>query len=133
MKDKSADSIDTKDWRDAFKSNMTRVTFELKLTRAMLEFLCACSDGVRWDRRAFGGLLYPDNWLATEHALIRRGLLERLPRQVAGPGGDGEVLVFLPWKLTPAGEALIELLRVGGLFIEAQEAKAKFSGRKGHK
>lgn len=113
-------------WRDAFKSNLTRVSFDLKLTRQMLEFLCASSDGVHWDRRAFGNLHEPDNWFATEKALIKRGLLERIPR-----GEQKRDLI--PWRVTPAGAALVELLKVGGLFIEAEEARAKFGSRKGRK
>lgn len=117
------------DWRDRFKSNMTRVTFTLSLTRAMLEFLCAASDDVYWDRRAFGGLGYPDNFLATEHALMRRGLLVRLPpREVTGRNISAP-----PWSLTPAGVQVVQLLKVGGIYIEAEEARQRFASRKGRK
>lgn len=112
-------------WREAFKGCMTRVSFELKLTRAMLEMLCALSDEVAWDRRAYGGLHYPDNFMATNHALTRRGLIERREPQKVRDGMPP------PWKLTPAGVAAIEMLRVGGLFIEAEAARTKLSKRRG--
>lgn len=115
------------DWREAFRSCMTRVTFNLTLTRAMLEFLCATSRDVMWDRRAFGGLLYPDNWMTTSHALMRRGLIERLPPQ---PIKDRDHLP-LPWKLTPAGEAVVQMLKVGGMYLEPHEALEKMSKRRG--
>ena len=113
-------------WQDAFKSNTTRVRFVLSLTRPMLEFLCAASAGVYWDRRAFGGLTYPDNWIATEHGLTKRGLITRLPPQPTKNGQQPP-----PWSLTPAGEKVIELLKVGGLFIDAREAVDRMTKRKG--
>jgi len=113
------------DWQDAFKSCMTRVMFELKLTRAMLEFLCAISVDVHWDRRAFGGLTYPDNWIATERALEKRGLIQRKPpREVSKLTGP-------PWLLTPVGVSVVEMLKVGGLFIEAETAKKQLAARRG--
>lgn len=119
----------TPEWQEKFKSQMTRVSFELKLTRAMLEFLCAASDDVYWDRAAFGGLHYPDNWLATEYALTKRGLIVRRPPIEV----KGRTVGSPPWELTPAGHAAIELLKVGGLFIEAQKAADRFAARKGKK
>lgn len=112
-------------WKDAFRSNCTRVRFVINLTRPMLEFLCAASDDVYWDRRAYGGLTFPDNWYSTEHALVKRGLIERKPPQlVKGYSAP-------PWRLTPAGVALVELLKIGGIYIEAHEAVVKMSSRKG--
>lgn len=118
------------DWKDAFRSCMTRVTFNLTLTRPMLEFLCATSEDVHWDRRAFGGLTYPDNWIATEHALMRRGLVERKPPQ-AIEKHIGDRVSFWPWKLTPVGEAVVQMLKVGGLFLEPHEARDRMANRRG--
>jgi len=117
------------DWQDKFKSQMTRVSFQLALSRPMLEFLCACADDVYWDRRAFGSLHYPDNWFATEHALIKRGLIERKPPHLVKQKTFGKP----PWELTPAGIVLIELLKIGGLYIEAHEAQRRFLARPGRK
>jgi hypothetical protein len=113
------------DWQEAFRSQMTRVTFNLTLTRAMLEFLCAASENVQWDRRAFGHLGYADNWIATERALTKRGLIQRKPPQKVESGMPP------PWELTPVGVATVEMLKVGGLYIQAQEAADKIQKRKG--
>ena len=121
------------DWRDAFRSCMTRVTFRLVLTRPMLEFLCATAADVRWDRRAFGGLTYPDNWIATEHALAKRGLVVRKPPQAIEKAKRKKdaILSFWPWMLTPAGESVVQMLKVGGLYLEPHEAVEKMSKRRG--
>lgn len=114
------------DWQDAFRSQMTRVTFNLMLTRPMLEFLCAAAEDVHWDRQAFGHLGYSDNWMATERALTKRGLVVRgKPRKV---NQDGRLPP--PWELTPVGAAVVEMLKVGGLYIEAQAAADKLQARK---
>jgi hypothetical protein len=118
-------------WQEAFRSNMTRVSFQLMLTRAMLEFLCACADDVHWDRTRYGTLGYLDNWIATEHALTKRGLIVRKPPQPVGKGKRADGFLSPPWELTPAGLAVVELLKVGGLFIEAREAADRIAARKG--
>jgi hypothetical protein len=57
--------------QQAFLSCTTRIGFDLKLSRPMMEFLCACSDDVEWDRRRFPCLYEPDNWIATESVVFR--------------------------------------------------------------
>ena len=121
--------IERPDWQDAFRSQMTRVTFNLMLTRPMLEFLCAASDDVHWDRTAFGHLGYSDNWIATERALTKRGLIIRKPPQNVKKTGDNRLPP--PWEVTPVGRAVVEMLKVGGLYIEAQAAADKLQKRKG--
>ena len=120
------------EWQERFQSNTTRVAFTLSLTQAMLEFLCACSDDVYWDRRKYRTLLYPDNWIATEHGLVRRGLVKRKPPKLVEKQRTNE-FSRPPWELTPAGRAVVELLKVGGIFIEAEAARDKLSKRKGHR
>jgi len=125
-------------WQDAFKSYSTKVGFSLQMTRPMLEFLCACSDDVYWDRSAYGSIYFPDNWIATEHALVKRGLVVRKPPQVvetqrkaAGSSawrGNG---LPPPWELTPAGRGVIDLLKVAGLYLSADAATKKMATRKG--
>lgn len=112
-------------WKDQFISNTTRVGFMLKLSRPMLEFLCATSDSVHWDRARYGGMYEPDNWICTERALTQRGLIERV-----GPTKDVDIP---PWALTPVGESVVEMLKVGGLFIPADKALKKLSKRKGRR
>ena len=113
-------------WQEAFQTNITRVTFNLTLSRAMMEMLCALSDDVQWDRTRYGNLLYPDNFLATERALVARGLIVRKLR-IAGKDPGGPPF----YKLTPVGVACAEMFRVGGCFIEATDARDKLNRRKG--
>lgn len=130
----SAASRQPNEWQDAFKSYSTRIGFNMQLTRPMLEFLCACADDVYWDRVRFGSIFFPDNWFSTEHALRKRGLVVRKPPQeVAKRSAEAirGVDQRPPWELTPAGRALVELLKVGGLFIPAEQATQKMSARKG--
>jgi len=94
----------------------------------MLEFLCATAEDVRWDRDRYGGMLYPNCFLVTISALEKRGLIERKPRIKLA---DDEPFDRWPYKLTPAGAALVELLKVGELFILPEAAKAKLAARKG--
>lgn len=122
-------------WQERFLSNQTRVMFQLNLTRPMLEFLCASSEDVHWDRKTWGGLFEPDNWLATERALEKRGLIERKSKAEI----NHNQLKYRtsrcppPCRLTPVGEACVEMLKVGGLYIEAEQARQKFEARKGRK
>lgn len=118
------------EWRDKFKSNVTRVAFQMKLSRPMMEMLCAASDDVAWDRAAFGGNIFqPDNWYITERALTQRGLLRRKkPQAVELQRGDRFPNFY---ELTPAGVAVVELMKVGGIFLKADAARLKMSARKG--
>lgn len=117
------------EWKQNFRSCQTRISFELKLTRPMLEFLCACSDDVWWDRSRYGNIYYPDNFLATEHALERRGLIERAGLGTYNP--ELKETQQRPVRLTPVGKAVVEMLKIGGLFLEAEEAREKIRKRVG--
>lgn len=100
-----------------------RSSFCLALTQPMLEFLCATADGVSWDRRLYRadwGIARPDNWLASGGALIKRGLITR--RQAIPVTED---FIISHYILTPAGRALVELLKVTGIFVEADAATVK--------
>lgn len=112
------------DWQEAFLGNTTRVGFNLKLSRPMMELLCATADSVYWDRAKYPGLYEPDNWISTERALKKRGLLRRLTVKETDKMRKEKksILHVPPYALTPAGEAVVELLRIGGLFIQAEDA-----------
>lgn len=115
------------DWRSAFQGHAMRTSFCLSLTQPMLEFLCATADGVHWDRllhyQAYGAAR-PDNWIASSAALEKRGLIVSGPP--IGPVSTHEEFCQQSlWNLTPAGAALVELLKVAGIFIEADSAIAK--------
>lgn len=116
------------DWKMSFQANAMRSSFCLALTQPMLEFICATADGVHWDRRLYRaswGLARPDNWLASGGALIKRGLVERIDvrREL-----DQNDMITSHYRLTPAGKALVNLLRVTGIFVAADSALAKQTG-----
>ena len=97
----------------------------------MLELLCAIADGVMSDRRlyfqSYGQAKVETG--ATGHALEKRGLIQDHPErdgpittEVAKMWERGEQRT---WQLTPAGEAVVALLRVAGIFVEADAAIMK--------
>lgn len=120
-------------WRDNLKSSCLLAGFRLALTRAMCEFLSAVADGVNWDRSVFGSALaFPDNWLTTSRSLEKRGLIERKPQKEIDdrvrnhPARDAyELHSWSCWRLTPAGESAVVLLKLTGLFVEADTAAEK--------
>lgn len=120
-------------WQDAFRSSCLRVGFGLALSRPMCEFISAVADGVQWDRGRFGSAAaFPDNFLATAASLIKRGLIreDRGPeyqnardRAMTDPMAD--LRGYTHWKLTAAGEYVVGLLKLAGLFVEADAATEK--------
>jgi hypothetical protein len=124
-------------WKENFRTNTTRIGFRLQLSRPMLEYLCAVSDDVSWDRRRYGSLFYPECTLATSHALEKRGLIERKRGRESKKQAKNLALdrfQFLQWwSLTPVGEAVVNMLKLGGLFIPAEAAAEKFNERRGQK
>lgn len=118
------------DWKSSFQGHAMRSSFCLALTQPMLEFLCATAEGVHWDRRLYTrqyGIARPDNWIASSHGLVKRGLIERLTR-VEIDSTPLDDVVTSHYRLTPAGKAMVELLKVAGIFMEsdtAQNAKPK--------
>lgn len=117
------------EWKQRFKASSIKVGFQLHLSKSMLEFLCAVADDVSWDRATFGDIHYPDNWISTEGSLEKRGLIERKPdreHEEAGQHNYRELKRGVDYadcdmrnycRLTPAGAAVVELLKVSGLFI----------------
>lgn len=118
-------------WQDNFKSCAIRVGFGLVLTRAMCEFLSAVADGVAWDRSKYGAAQpYPDNFLATSAALFKRGLIAPKPENVQAERGkrmpsDDRLWEWSNFDLTPAGVHVVGLLKLAGLFVEADAAIEK--------
>lgn len=119
------------DWKSAFQGHAMRSSFCLALTQPMLEFLCATADGVHWDRRLYTrqwGIARPDNWIASSGSLVKRGLIERLVRAEINAQPMDEFHFHSHYRLTPAGDALVELLKVTGIYVESDgaiEKKAK--------
>lgn len=124
------------EWRDNLRKSSLKLGFQLMLSRPMLEYLCAVADDVLWDRGLnLGGIHFPDNWLASQNSLVKRGLIERKsPEEFAaqypnrgridGPRGE-----WSTYKLTPAGKAVVELVKLAGVFVEADAAINKKSRR----
>ena len=117
-------------WRELFRANTTRIGFKLILTQPMLEFLSAVAAGCEWDRARYGSITIPDNFLATEHALTRRGLIVRKPPRVRRRDLENDVRNQY-CDLTPAGKAVVAMLKAGGLFIEPLAAVERMKKRKG--
>lgn len=122
-------------WRAAFLKNTLRTGFCLSLSQPMLEQLCAVADGVHWDRCVFRnsmGHAMPDN-PATLGSLSRRGLVRHRGTKILN--AEGKARQGTPeeiqrwhdnicdvWELTPAGEKLVELLKLAGVFVQATAA-----------
>lgn len=116
------------EWRDKFRASSMKVGFTLNLTRPMLEFLCATADGVLWDRSLYrdAALAAPDNFLASFNALAKRGLVER---NLAAHDSDAPFGHTTIYVLTPAGKAVVELVKLAGMFVEADAAIEKKARR----
>jgi hypothetical protein len=121
----------TEIWKDNFKSASLRVGFRLGLSRAMCEFLSATASGVEWNRAALGGASPdPDNFLATSRSLVIRGLIERKPNAEEEARSRPHKTSFdlwswTQWRLTPAGEHVVGLLKLCDMFVEADMAMEK--------
>lgn len=128
-------------WRAAFLKATLRTGFCLALTQPMLEQLCAVATGFHWDRHVFRhslGLAMPDN-PTTLSALERRGLVRHRGTKILRGEDDERTMseksqryrdeIFDAWELTPAGEKIVELLALTGVFVEPAAA-ADFKARK---
>lgn len=129
-------------WKEDFLRQAMRTTFTLHLSQAMIEFICAVSENCRWDRGRSHNLHVPDNWIATETSLEKRGLIRRKTGEAylanlkdfkqaypdANEFHDGPSFC----ELTPAGEKLVELFKTVGLFVatEANTNRRKHKARR---
>ena len=110
-------------WKSDFEQHTMRGHFQLTLSHTMIEHLCAVSDNVHWDRARYSSLHAPDNWLATQNALMKRGLIRRKERRAPKKRtGDFWTDSAIGWELTPAGKHLIRLFKEVGIFHEAEGA-----------
>lgn len=113
------------DWRAAFRSTVMRTGLCLHLTQPMLEYLCSVADDVLWDRFQASSLARPNNTFTTA-CLEKRGLIQRKPpehfeaRRKSQDAREDAYDV-----LTEAGEAVVQLLRVVGVFVPADRAIKK--------
>lgn len=125
------------DWASAFKSKSLKTNFNLSLSQPMIEFLCAVADDVMWDRALYQPDIHrPDNWIGTGQHLEKRGLVchvRHIPeehRKVSDAldSDDYERGSLSFYRLTPAGEAVVNLFKVVGIFVEADSAITKKGG-----
>lgn len=117
------------DWKDAFKAHTLRTNFLLGLTRPQLEYLCAVADDVVWDRFSMGCQSAPYNTFAVSKALEKRGLIERKTKK--DPWNGKKVCDIKAFdQLTAAGVLVCELLKITGIFIEADNAIERKASRK---
>lgn len=121
-------------WKESFRTYSMKRTFNLGLSQAMIEMLCAAADDTTWDRSAYPNIHAPDNWYSTEKSLEKRGLVERkAPEEIAKrykPGMKRDDYMETSFiRLTPAGKALVELFRVTGIFIQSDAGIRKKARR----
>ena len=121
------------DWKEQFRGYSLKTNFCVGLTRTQMQFLCAVADDVMWDRWNFGSIHMPDNFIASETALTKRGLIQRKSRRELKAWKNVYELTHF-CELTPAGKLIVELLKITGLFIESDHAaerkQAKVVGMK---
>src|SRR6266446_4935225 len=123
-------------WKINLRNFSMRVGFTVSLSRAMLEYLCAVADGVQWDRSVYH-YAQPDNWIASQRSLEKRGLIVLKSDEEFAAMRDsrrddiGSVKFYewSRWKLSPAGEAVVQLVKLAGLFVEADAAINKKARR----
>lgn len=106
------------DWQANFASATTGIAFSLQLSANMAALLPAIESGSFYDWTGHDGrrLFHP-----TFGALQRRGLAEHNPAWRA-PNCDSETLLARKewsYRLTPAGEHVLALLRLAGVVAEA--------------
>lgn len=120
------------EWKDRFRHASMKIGFVLCLSKTMLEYLCAVADDVQWDRSLYHqNVPFLDNWISSEKALEKRGLIERKPpewfdenKYSESPFSERSCCV-----LTPAGVAVVELVKLAGMFVEADAAINKKNRR----
>lgn len=122
-------------WKDRLRNFSMKIGFSLAVSKSMLEYLCAVADDVKWDKYLYHyGQALPENWIASENSLIKRGLIERKPQDVIDQWKyqDEDKHPFAErscCQLTPAGECVVKLLKMAGLFVEADAAISKKARR----
>lgn len=125
-------------WKESFRTYSMKRTFNLGLSQAMIEMLCAAADDTTWDRSAYPNIHAPDNWYSTEKSLEKRGLVERKSRKESSKvfyrktSAESTLESSMEEsfiQLTPAGEALVNLFRVTGIFIQSDAGIRKKARR----
>jgi DNA-binding PadR family transcriptional regulator len=112
-------------WQDNFTQYTTGFAFNLTLSRDMaslMEFI-GNNEYENWQAASGRGSFIP-----TFRSLERRGLAEHNPMMAPGMGLPGNVRPKWVYRLTPAGQHVLELLRLTGV---ASSAPAPLSMQEG--
>ena len=120
------------EWKCRLRASSMKIGFVLCLTKTMLEFLCAVADDVQWDRSLYHqNIPFSDNWIASERALEKRGLIQRKSAEwfEANKHNREPFCERSTCVLTPAGKAVVELIKMAGMFTEADAAINKKAKR----
>ena len=127
-------------WKINLRNFSMKVGFTVSLSRAMLEYLCAVADDVQWDRSLYHHA-QQDNWIASQRSLEKRGLIVRKteeehakmglndPRRHQENADPLKLYEWNCWKLSPAGECVVQLVKLAGIFVEADAAINKKARR----
>lgn len=118
------------EWQGSFRNYSLRAGFAVHLSTSMLDFICAVADDVRWDHNLYWlqrGC--PGRDLAVEKCLEKRGLIRRKSlkyfKDKETYQGHELECESSNYELTPAGEAVVELIKLAGIFVEADAATRK--------
>jgi hypothetical protein len=123
------------EWKVSLRNFSMKVGFHLSLSTSMLEMLCAVSDDVKWDRALYyRERCVGENWISSQNSLVKRGLIRRKSedemmkekkRRIIMEGTTADFCQWSNYELTPAGELVVALIAMAGLFVEADAAIEK--------
>lgn len=117
--------IEIPDWQDALRRSVVTFGFNLHLSKSMLSYLCAVADDVTWDRMIESHISAPCNFITTEAALTKKGLIRRKPRIISSNEQPQSTTWTNLCELTPAGDYVVQLVKLAGLFDEQIVARAR--------
>lgn len=115
-------------WKEALASSTGQWAFVLSLSRTMVFFLAIIRDGTYFDaaqndEARITRFHVRNRFISGTNSLKNRGLIEEV-LETYEIHGKKEWRVA-NWILTPAGEAVCQLLVFAGLMAEAKPKKAK--------
>jgi hypothetical protein len=113
----------------AFLRTALRTGFHLTLSEPMMEMLTSIEGGMHWARTREGGsVLRPNNVIATQMALVNRGLVIENPSvipTIRNPRRESDHWVNKSLVLTPIGKVVLTLFRVAGIYVPDEMAQIR--------
>lgn len=107
------------DWRDDFTRYTTGFAFQLSLSRDQASLLEAISLAPKGFPADWVGASGRGTFVPCVKALDRRGLIEHNPAHALNERG---VTIKWHYRLTPAGQHVLELLRLSGVAVTRRAA-----------